>query len=925
MLRVDRLRRTEVQMAHAAEENGAEVRHTGPSDDRLGRLAGEHAAVRRVATLVAAGEPASELFATVVQEIVEVLDVPRGWMFRFEPDRSVFVLASVNYPDCPVGIRIPLDGPSVAAMVLDTGRPARIEDFADLPGTIATRARNTGVRSAFGVPIKVDGTVWGMIGVGPTEERPLPADTEARLHDFTELVASAIASVESSDRLRHLAERQASLRQIATLVAEGAPLAELFAVAAEQIVRVLDVSAMALFRFDRDRTSTVVTSMNAPMFPIGSHWPLDGHSLSATVFETGRTARIDDYAELTGTIAAGVRESGLGSSVGLPVVVNGRVWGMSCVGTTGNQPLPAGIEAELHDFSELVAIAISNAESRDRLRRLAVQQASLRRIATRVAEGAAPAELFAAVAQEVAGVLGVSSVNVVRFEPDNTSVVVSSFNDPGFPVGSRWPLDGPSLNATVFETGRPARVDNYPDLPGPVAAAAGASGVRFGVGVPIIVDGSVWGMVAVGRRRRREALLDYGGSYSGQIVLASESAQEIEARLAAFTEIVATAISKAQAHDDLRQLAQEQAALRHVATLVAEAAAPDEIFAAVVDEVATILGLQGIELVRFGADGTATVIGASGAHPFPAGSCWRLGDPSIMTAVFRTGASARIDDYRSLPGTLAQVALSAGFCSSIGAPIVVGGRTWGAIVAFSLLPDAISERSERRLNEFTELVATAVSNATARADLIASRARIVAAGDEARRRLERNLHDGTQQRLIAVGLDLQRLRATIPENQHALQAGLEAAERDLVSVLEEVRELSRGLHPAQLSRSGLGAALRALGRKSPIPVDIEVNVEPRPPASIETAVYYVISEAITNAIKHSRASAISVTVARKDAVMHAAVADDGIGGAVAEDGSGLTGLNDRVEALGGRFSLDSPREHGTTISIELPILRSAAP
>jgi signal transduction histidine kinase len=218
-----------------------------------------------------------------------------------------------------------------------------------------------------------------------------------------------------------------------------------------------------------------------------------------------------------------------------------------------------------------------------------------------------------------------------------------------------------------------------------------------------------------------------------------------------------------------------------------------------------------------------------------------------------------------------------------------------------------------------------VSNATARADLLASRARIVAAGDEARRRLERNLHDGTQQRLIAIGLDLQRIRAAIPEDQGAARSGLEQAEGDLEAVLEEVREVSRGLHPAQLSRGGLGVALGALARRSPIPVAIEVDVDDRPPPPIETAVYYVVSEALTNAIKHSRATAISVRVASNRDVVHARIADDGAGGAGAEVGSGLSGLSDRVEALGGRFVLESPPGSGTAISIELPMTTPGAP
>jgi signal transduction histidine kinase len=887
--------------------------------DQAGRLADEHAGARRIATLAAEGARAGDLFAAVVEEVARVVDVPRAWLFRYEPDRSMTVLASLDNPSFPVGARVPLDGQSVSARVLDSGRPARIDSYRELPGEIARRARDSGVQSALGVPIVVDGAIWGTLGVSPTDERPLPPDTEDRLLGFTQLVASAISSAETADRLHRLAERQASLRRVATLVAAGAPPAELFAAVTQEVVKVLDVAAMALFRFDPEATTTIVASLNAAALPVGSRWPLDGPSLSANVFATGRPARIDDYSELAGTIAARVRESGVGSSVGLPIIVEGRVWGMSCVGTTGGEPLPAGIEAQLRDFTELVGVAIANAESRDRLRRLAAQQASLRRVATRAAEGATPADLFSAVAVEVARILDVSAVSVVRFEPDDAaSVVVASVNDRGFPVGSRWPLDGPSLNAMVFETGRSARIDNYPDLPGPVAAATRASGVRLGIGVPIIVDGNVWGMVAVGQRPRREALPTFAGTYTGRIVLSTESREEIEARLAAFTELVATAISNAQAHDDLHLMAGEQAALRRVATLVAQAAPPDEIFDAVVEEAAGILGWKGIVMARYEPDGTSTIIGASGDPPFPRGSAWTLDGPSVMASIYRKSRPARIDDYSALRGPVAEVVRSGGIRSAIGAPIIVDGATWGAIVAFSTSPDRIAEGTEVRLNDFTELVATAVSNATARADLIASRARIVTAGDEARRRLERNLHDGTQQRLIALGLDLQRIRATIPEEQDAAHAGLEDAERDLEAVLEEVREISRGLHPAQLSRGGLALSLRSLARKSPIPVALDVDVERRPPPSIETAVYYVVSEALANAIKHSRASTISVRIGRHADVVRATIADDGVGGAVAGTGSGLKGLIDRVEALGGRLAFESAPGRGTTISFELP-------
>jgi len=719
-----------------------------------------------------------------------------------------------------------------------------------------------------------------------------------------------------------VADPQAALRRVGTLVAEGVPAAELFAAVVEEVEQGLDVPAVVLGRYEPERATTVLASLNAPGYPVGRRVAMDGPGIAATVFDTGRPARVDDSSESTGPTKAGGRDSAFNSAVGVPIIVDARVWGLMCVGTAEREPLPGDTEARLGEFTELVGTAISNAESRDRRRRLADEQAALRRVATLVAEGATPDELFSAVAHEVARILDVSAVSVVRFESHRASVVVASLNDPSFPVGSRWPYDGHSLNARVFETGRPARID-YSELPGPVAAAARTSGVQSGVGVPIIVDGSVWGMVAVGRRHRRATLPVFAGSYTSRIVLSTESTDETEARLTAFTELVATAISKAQAHDDLRRLAEEQAALRRVATLVAAAAPPNEIFAAVAEEVARILGLARIEMVRYEPDGTGTVLGASGDHPFPTGSRWTLDGESIMASVLRTGRPARIDDYSDLPGKIAEVARGAGFRSAIGAPIVVDGRIWGTIIAISTSPEPIPEGSEIRLSQFTELVATAVSNATAQADLIASRARIVAAGDEARRRIERNLHDGTQQRLIALGLDLQRIRATVPEDRRAAGSGLERVQRDLESVLEEVRELSRGLHPALLSRGGLAPSLKALARKSPIRVDMDVDVEERPEASIETAVYYVVSEALTNAIKHSHASAISVAVATERPVLRATIADDGVGGAVAGAGSGLTGLSDRVEALGGRFALESPPGRGTRISIELPIATPA--
>jgi GAF domain-containing protein len=233
-------------------------------------LAEQQAALRRVATLVADGATADELFTAVVGEVVAVLDVPAGWLFRYEPDSSVSVLASLNDPGFPVGSRWQLDGPSLSATILETGRPARIDDYSQLGGSIAAAARESGYGSAFGAPITVDGAVWGLLCVGTTESEPLPADTEARLRDFTELVATAISKAQADDNLRRLVRQQAALTRVATIVAEGVPAAELFASLTHEIVHALEVPAVSLVRYEADRTTVVLASLNAPDLPVGA-------------------------------------------------------------------------------------------------------------------------------------------------------------------------------------------------------------------------------------------------------------------------------------------------------------------------------------------------------------------------------------------------------------------------------------------------------------------------------------------------------------------------------------------------------------------------------------------------------------------------------------------------------------------------------
>jgi signal transduction histidine kinase len=866
---------------------------------RTGDLpASQHAALRRIAALVAAGAPGRELFGAVAREIMDVLALSRCWLFRYEASPAISVLASVNYPPLPVGTRWPLDGPSVAAAIRDTGRPARLDDYSGLDGTIASRVRETGVRSVCGVPIFVDGGIWGGIGVGAEDDRLLPADTTERLAAFTELVAGVIASAASRDHRSRLADHQTSLRRVATLVAEDAPAADLFAAVTVEATRVLDVPTMFVSRYEGGEEIVVVASRNARRFTVGSRWVIEEPSVAARVHATGRPARIDDYSSLPGRLAAGVRDSGLGSVVGVPIMVEGRIWGVGCVATRAGEPLPAGIEDRLRDFTDLVGIAIANAESRRRPRRLAEEQAALRRVATLVAEGAAPAAVFSAVAKEVARILDVAAVTVVRFEPDETSVVVASHRDAGFPVGSRWPLDGPSLHALVFQTGLPGRLDDHEGLPGPVAAAARTSGARSGVAVPITVDGRVWGLIAVGLRPPRAPLPAHAGMLSSRLVLSAASTQEIEQRLAAFTELVATAISKAQVHDDLRSLADEQAALRRVATLVAQGAAPTAVFDAVAAETAALLGADGVVLCRYG-DGDEV---ADVAHRGPA--------------------------VRELPPGRrlrrgADFAKQLGVRAAVGAPVVVEGRSWGLIVPYWRATEQPPGNAEARIAQFAELLDTAIANADSRDQLTASRVRLLSEADEARRRVVRDLHDGAQQRLVHAIVTLQlaqdALRTQAPELESLLAEGLDHVQQGNA----ELRELAHGVLPSALTNGGLRAGIDAVVKRLDVPVEVDVPAQ-RLPAEIEASAYFIVAEALTNVAKHAGATRAEIRAAVDDGLLRVEVRDDGVGGADAA-GHGLVGLGDRATTLGGRLEVESPRGGGTILTATLPVAVSAAP
>jgi signal transduction histidine kinase len=543
----------------------------------------------------------------------------------------------------------------------------------------------------------------------------------------------------------------------------------------------------------------------------------------------------------------------------------------------------------------------------DDLRALAGEQAALRRVATLVARGVTPDDVFALVAEEVGRLFSVDATIMGRYDSGRMLTFVASWGGVGesFPVGSQEVLGGINLATVVFETGRPARIDHYAERgSGVLGTRVRDAGVRSAVGMPITAEGRLWGVISA--VSSREPL-----------------PPDTEARLASFIELVATAIANAQSRAALARLAQEQAALRRVATLVARGVPAGEVFAAVTAEAGQLLGAHLAGMGRYESDPAVTVVAAWAAegeeHPLVPGP-WPLEGGDLASAVFQTGRPVRIDDYRDAPGPIAAfVRDELGVGASIASPILDEGRLWGVLFLHSkrarqpFAPDA-----ESRLTGFTELVATAIANAENLAGLAASRARIVAAADDTRRRIERDLHHRVQRQLGSLMLDLQTVRASVPARFGELHGKLSPIAERLASVSDQVRAISHGVHPPVLSRSGLEPALRSLALQSVMPVELDLRAGRRLPEHLEVAAYYAVSEALANAAKHARASAVHVELGMHDGIMRLAIRDDGIGGADPANGSGLVGLSDRIAALGGTLEVSSPAGSGTTLLIEIP-------
>ncbi|MEA2519951.1 MAG: hypothetical protein QOF49_2031, partial [Chloroflexota bacterium] len=626
-------------------------------------MVAEQTGLRRVATLVARAAAPEDVFAAITEEVGQLLPVDFADMSRCEPDGAVTFVAAwgSTAPVFPVGSRWIPEGNNLCAIVARTGHPARIDSYAQASGPIDLAVRDGGVRSSVGTPIIVEGRLWGVMAAGSSGEEPMPPDTEARLTQFTELLAMAVANAESRARLARLAEEQAALRRVATLVAQDVASSELFRVVARELGTLLGADFSGMLRYNNDATtvSTMGTwAAEGEHPPVPDVWPVEPGDPTTMIAETHQSARVEDWAAVPGPIAQVVREElGVTSSVGCPIMVEGRLWGAIAVHFKQREPLPPDTEARAAQFADLVATAIANAEARAEVTRLAQEQAALRRVATFVAREASQAEVFTAIAEEIGQLLGTEETRMLRYDEDRSARVMASWGGAGdvLAVDSRMRLDGPTAAARVFRTGLPVRIDDYAGVPGAVADYVRSIGIRTVAAAPIHVEGRLWGAMVTATAQ------------------AGTLPPETEHRLGQFTELMATTIANTESHARAERLTDEQAALRRVATLVAKESSPADVFMKVAQELANAVGDVDSALCRLEADGTMTNVAAWGAGML---ATIRVGErlppdgDGMVGRLVREGRPWRIDDDSTATGTIGELGRRHGIRSAAGSPIV---------------------------------------------------------------------------------------------------------------------------------------------------------------------------------------------------------------------------------------------------------------
>ncbi len=714
-----------------------------------------------------------------------------------------------------------------------------------------------------------------------------------RFTAYRHLLRSAVAATRAALDAHRSAAGQIALRRIAAVAAAGSPPQEVFGTVTAEASAALGGALVALTRFERDGAEAVVLAQTGGHVAVGARMPVTGETTLARLWRSGRAERMDGYVGGPGTRL--IEQVGVRAGVSVPVTVDGALWGALGVSSrTG--PLPAGIERRLGVFVEIVAAAAVSAEARESARVLATEQAALLRVAALVAEGAGEAEIFDAVAEEAAGLIDDEATTLVRYEGDRTFLVLAHRHGPA-PVGTRYgvPQGDAGTSATMLRTLKPARLDRY-DQVADRSYANRDFGCGSSVSVPIIVDGRLWGALGTLNEGRRLPATT-------------------EERLAKFAELVASALANVAARAEVERFGARQAALRRVAELVARGATLDEVFSSVATEASNILGEAAANLFHY--DGTSFEVVATCRSTLPVGLRAPAEGSPMAACLLRDRRPLRLSTLAATRS--ADHARDLGIGAMVAVPIVAEGRVWGGL-STTTPGDPPSPDAEDRLAELADLAAAAIVSAENRAKLRASRARVVATADETRKRLQRDMHDGAQQRLVQTVLALRLgldAAARGEDPVGLVREALEHAERATV----ELRDIVHGILPASLARGGLRAGIDSLVAMSAVAVDVDTAALPseRLPGEVEVTAYFVVAEALTNVAKHARATRARVTTTGHPDLLVIQVTDDGVGGADPRGGSGLTGLSDRVDALNGTLHLNSTRGTGTTLRVTLPL------
>jgi PAS domain S-box-containing protein len=658
-------------------------------------------------------------------------------------------------------------------------------------------------------------------------------------------------------------QEQAALHRVAVAVARESSTERIFDLVTEEAGRVLGAHSANLVRYEPGGEEAVIVGRwsmpGVSAGPVGERYRTEGGP-AKVMYATGRPVRYElKDGNVPPTFAAQMREWGVDSLIAAPITVSGHLWGAVGASLMAPHSFPSGAEERLGAFTRLVSLALANEEAREQLAAsLSELEASERR--SRALLEAMPDNMF-------------------RIAADGTFLDIEETPSSGNPVHAK-------VGSSVYD---------YPGVSRELVDEVMAAGKRA------LETGE---LQTIEWKLGSEADLRY---QEGRFIPSGERE---------FFLVVRDVTER-------KRQEEEQAALHRVALAVAGEARAERIFDLVTEEVGRVLGAHGANLIRYEPGGDEAVIvggwSEPGASSEPVGERYRMqGGAAHM--VYKTGRPIRFElDEGTVPPQFVEQMRNMRVNSLIAAPITVTGRPWGAVIASLTAPHSFPPGAEDRLGAFTQLVSLALANEEAREQLAASRARLVSAGDEERRRLERNLHDGAQQRLVSVSLSLRLAQARVASDPDDAAALLGGANAELAVALEELRELARGIHPAVLTERGLGPALASLADRTPLPVEFEQLPDDRLPAQVEAAAYYVVSEALANIAKYAGASYVSVRVEQRDGRAVIEVVDDGVGGADPEHGSGLRGLADRVEALEGHLAVVSPAGEGTTIRAEIPM------